>query len=1152
MTLQELLDSCHKMGFRQATDVDSALEHLKTILKNDNELDGRKQWARDTLQSFAKGSSTELGVMKAKQILAECRTSNSIAPPLSRDAQEIQDELYQLIYPMDPGWLELLPKLQQHQEDRLIRDYGERLVNMTNNYLEGQADTRTECLLDLQHLIDQVLKEMDKQLDVASRIQLQNWSTEIGDLKHQQHIDDLLTKLNEAHNNKDWEQMDTLVKELGREEQHKMAQPILDQIRLYRDQVRQYHQWRKLFDNVLEGLEQHYSDNSPPVPLLFPWDPGADTVRMELRELDDAAKGITTWGNAQDGYHWREALEKLSSWMLQNIQDNAGDDPVGLLTVLQERRRSWPQFLGELPQVKRWLEIEAVQQEQIERLVKARLQTFRDTYRGEETAIAFLTTDPAIQPWRDHAKAQLNAFVQEQGNLKILGQNILNWRLEGNPERLRDGTLVAADRLLKKQASAWGMSPFHQQLSQDMATLQQELEVLEKAIGLLQAGRAKPAFEALQSLASQPAERLKKQALQYLADQQVRRLLEEGKLEDVTQEDLAAASVEMRGTYAAMQRGRDYVAEFKSRVADIRTDTSFYIYAQDVLGLSQQSLPKGIQLTKVDEIEWQSLRDGLLNGLDEKAAQISDQLLQECQPFPLLDIEQLQVLENRRDDLLQGLKLPNFNSNLAQLLRDRFKSVSWILRTQQACHDQHWKQARELAEDEHAPLSVEQHRKLQATVLHHCLLNEAADDANGWLNLYRRFPDLLLLKKAQQTHYLDLLRQMSLTRLGDLSSHLEILQERFAEEIFLIGLLRCAVNPTLSQVRSLIIMPQPGNEGILQQLLLTWSNDLDCYRPLKALWEKLDESLRRQVWNEVDIPSQKVQRSLDQRLQQLKQALADRNQGLRSLDKDLEGFQASGLLEDNPTGKDLLGHVQIALKIERQLAEYKRVDPWEGGLRLSISETKKWLESLPGPIAEARGWKGAIQDREQGIRVWERLLDSTDGAWVRFQQRFRVLETRFHQQPDAWKDFLDPLERWCNTLMQALPLLNWDLPKAYSSHSWKTLRDYWQNSVEGQLWQARGGTIPEKLDDLYKIYQAILEQTKDFAILHANLFKLFPKFDPHLEPSNLSEIQRESLEDLHQIVPLSRPVRDIKQYLSNSQTNPEIGIIYTNLFGDTT
>lgn len=251
------------------------------------------------------------------------------------------------------------------------------------------------------------------------------------------------------------------------------------------------------------------------------------------------------------------------------------------------------------------------------------------------------------------------------------------------------------------------------------------------------------------------------------------------------------------------------------------------------------------------------------------------------------------------------------------------------------------------------------------------------------------------------------------------------------------------------------------------------------------------------------------------------------------------------MLEDSPAGHDLLQQLDRALEIERGLESLNGRDPWDPVRTREIY----WLEGLMGyflrPVLEGRGWQQALSARKQGITAWDALRSD----WLYFRGSFDGDDTGFHRNPDVWEGFIRHLETWCTALQRTLPQLCWTLPGARQSHPWIELRDAWQNSEEGRLWQASGAEAPEDLSHLYDIYNEVLQQIEAFARLHAELLAVIPHYVSDPDEMFLSQV-RGPLTQLHQVRPLSKPVREIKKHLTNPQVNINIGSVYQRLYRD--
>lgn len=1124
MTPEDLLQQCRRMGL-PSTDVHNALRALENkVLCNPDESRERKDWARRVLTSFSQSNPQEPGVIQAKRLLAICTPRPT---PMEQADPGAMEELRKLLNPQDPKWLSLLLQVSQQSNSKTIRAYGERLVEMTAKAMERRQATRSKLLREIGPLLDEVLATLGNQLAAADRIQLKQWHEKTQELEREACIDQLSAQLAQAQVDREWDQVETLGKALQDLGQRETAQASLAKARAYR-------RWRGLL-NTLSAALQAYHCGAPPV---FPWDP-VEPAPLHLAELLDTASGLEEWGNDSDRGRWRQGLDNVSTQILHRIQQDT--DPAAALESLRGLRRLWPASLGPLPEAGHWEALEAAQVAKINHQFEHHLQAFRDTYvAAEKTAQSFLDNDAAIRALARYATVGCQRFVQEEQQLRSLCQDIrIGWS-KGSTQWLDNGTLDRADHILMDLADHWGRSPAYRKAAEELQSLRRELEVLREAADAVEQSQLSQAQEILQSLSSEAARRLRQRIEQQMLERRIRDLIDTGHQEHIAAAELEAVSPEIQARYHAVRHGQTYVVEFSKRLAKVERTADFYAFVEKGLVLLSEPLPADTQLSWPDEATLEAARERLLTQLDQTTEHESEALREVCQPFPLLESQPLQALEKRREALLAALELPGFNRKLAVVVRDHLAVALTILLVQRACHEERWEEAQRLLQDPQSALSLEQRRRLRATVLSRRYLDEQADDS-AWLSLYKEASDLLLVNPEYRKDYVQRVRRLALSA-SDLNEHMGILQDHFPEETALLDLLGRALDPQI-QVGPLAAKPRPEDEPVLARLLSLWSDQLDCYRPLRSLWENLDEPLRRRVWNQPQSPLQRLQQRLERRLKELDQALENKAESLVSIHAELENYKMLGLLEESPFGNELLTQLDRALEIERRLRYLDSQDPWDAGWRLELGEIERLVEQFRLQIREQRGWRVRVQDRKRGIQCWDRV----DDEWNEFRRSFDSLDTSFHRNPSFWNIFIGLLEGWRQTLEQVLPELNWTLPKALESERWIKLLTDWRNSAEGRLWQARREVMPKTLQDLFTIYGEIVDQTKKYAALHTELLTLTPHYVADPDAALLDRV-REPFMRLRQMQPLTRPVQDIQSQLTNEAINPNIGSLYRRLF----
>jgi len=306
------------------------------------------------------------------------------------------------------------------------------------------------------------------------------------------------------------------------------------------------------------------------------------------------------------------------------------------------------------------------------------------------------------------------------------------------------------------------------------------------------------------------------------------------------------------------------------------------------------------------------------------------------------------------------------------------------------------------------------------------------------------------------------------------------------------------------------------------------------------LWENLSITLRRQVWNLPESPLQQLQQVLQQRLQRLRADLADPDRPLFQLKAELDNFMVLGLLTD--TDKALVTQLDQASAIERRLADLDRQDLWDASHLATVNEIARLLDGLPGAISEGRGWRRRLERQQRGIAAWDHL----EIAWTTFRGYFDGIDTGFHRNPSAWREVILRLDGWCRALAQWVPEVDWSLPGAGGSQRWLMLVAAWQATAEGRLWLAANKPLPANPTELQQAYSEMLQQVHKFAELHAELLRLIPTYIPDPDP-DLRERLREPLNRLHESQPLSRPVRDIRQQLTDAEVS-HVGNLYHRLF----
>ncbi|ESQ13858.1 MAG TPA: hypothetical protein DIW77_02795 [Chromatiaceae bacterium] len=1033
---------------------------------------------------------------------------------LSQDRQASGALFRELINPDDERWQTELRAIVAVPHARArATDFANVLVKRFGNYLSsGQGVHGSEFLARHRAFFIDVLNGLQGRMLPSDTNKLKSWIADAAQLELAAHLERARSqKTTDA-----WDAVARSVDELATMVQsNEQDQAVIEA----RGELQQFRRWRKHFNAILEKFDTYEFDGRP----RFPWSP------LELHELslgsfvtpqqvEDILGGMKTYGSNAELHAWEKSLERLSRTALDGACGSDDKNFGESLQCMIDLRGQWLDQLGPLPGLADWDRQEHNLRKKIETQIQEWIVTLQAGFQDYPSLKRELDAHPHLSRLYDVGLDALRALQEDARHLNQIASSLKAWQQDGDTLVLRDERLRKVEIDLNALTDAWGASPGYARCRDQMDALKQELSALDQAEQLIAEAKPAAALTALDGCTSDAADKLRVKARQASLDDRILSAIQQGEFKSVLSEELDKASNEVRQHYLLSLRGRQFVEGLRQRIRPREGHPDFACFAKHLMELASEQPSDDAHLIEID----QARLEGIQADLRRRAIAQADQELTEVEKqfslFPLPQQNLIDTLDARVQALAEGLAIKQLHPVEANRLKPRLKPLQIGLAVQRACLNADWPKTERILAHPDTPVCLgrEGQRQLTATVQTERLLHRRADDED-WLALYREFQDVLMVHRHPEprTRYLKLLRNMvSMPEPVDA----KIVRLRFPDESYLASLLDCFHDASL--VEDIEGYPRPEDEPLLGRLLEHLSRSAYNYFHIRRLWAQLPDELRARVWSgRAETPVDHVTGLLRAEHARIDKRLADGNIEVVQLHREIEGLLKTGLID-----KKTMQMLDVAVGVERTLRDLDRRDPWDADLRPELAELQRGLDRLAPAIRVARAWPDAIRRRQEGIDAWEDL----EAAWSAFSSRFGRLFP-LHTETRPWAGFIDLLSSWVRQIEHAIPLIDWELPRARESARWSGLINAWSASDEGHLWLAAGHQVPTDLKALRDHYKIIQAQIKTFEQLHAGL---------------LEEPRQELLAQLEQIEPLSGPINKIKSQLINPDASLSIGSAY--------
>ena len=1093
----ELRHSIEKIGCSpEPESAGPLLEDIGNILANQQ--DHRYPVALDILHRLPQQDSDAL-----RMRLLELRGIYPRDPVVRAPPSPYRD----MTHPDDDAWPREFDRLVAAPRDpAATAEFTKAVLNVFGNRLPKAADdSRRAFLTKHRQFFSGILRQLEEQMAPPDVVALKRWIAEAALFQLQDRVD-LANKERAAAR---WKAVERCAMEMQQASQSVEQTRRIDEALA---KARTYGRWKKRFDH-LSSLIRDYDFNGQ---ALFPWSP-PETIDSRpattIAQLEEVCAGLDRWGAPSDWDAWRDGLHGLGKRALEGLCTSIDKPAQESLKCMQDLRAQWPEALGLLPDAQAWDAAAAVLREQLETLMSGWLGQLREGFQDRWTLMAARNDHPELSQLASIAVEERRRFANDVDKLESIDTDLSAWWEEGDTSALRDRRLERLGKDLAALRGQWGKSPGHASYCLRLDRLEDELRLLDRAEQQIRDGDAVSALKTLEQCSSPTAERLRADAHRSSHDERIRIAVEQGKFDRITRAHLDRSSPDTRSFHDHHLLGHGFVEEMRRTAANSH-EQEFNVFARTLLDLVAAEPPTDALFNRGDEGQLEQLRRAMRDRVIQRADRETEEIKARCTLYPLLNRATLEQLESKTADLAEVLD--RFHPVDANRILETLHPIQTSLRVHRACLDGDW----QTAEAELTRSGVDtyldhgQLRALLATLRTSRLLGDRACDAS-WLALFRELSDVLMQHADPRERYLSLLRGATD---GDHAVDQPILTRWFSQEAYLASLLSCFTDA--SAALDIDAPPSGIDEPVFVRLLRHLMLSPYNYYPVRQLWGLLSAETRARLWGTDPSPLDHVAELLRREHRCIETRLADPDTEIPKLKQDLDNLIKTGLV-DARTIKML----DVAAGLERCIRDFERQDPWDRALRPALEATKRDLGYLTPAIRDARGWSRMIGQRIEGIVAW----DDLDAAWKHFNSRFNRLFVGFHRDAHPWSGFQKLLRRWLESMEQANARLHWDLPGTRQSRRWGDLLEGWSDSPEGHLYRDMDRDNPADLTALLDIYRRLAEQIDAFVRLHAGL---------------LEAPTPELLQQLSRMQPLSRPVQQIKDQLTNPDAALVIGSAY--------
>ncbi len=1037
------------------------------------------------------------------------RLQGMVARARRLKAQPAREVFRTLTNPEDPRWRDALETLIGAGRDPATAwDFADALLTTWDNRLRSTDEAgRQHILLGQRSLLVAVVVGLGDILCTSGQLRLKRWIAEADQLQ----LTELLTTAERERSAVAWEAVaaQALAAESSSatDAQAETADATLAL-------ATEHQHWRTRFERLLAQIAVQHTVSTPVLPWAPPTTPDQPPLETTPEEVAAVLTGLGRHGAPADLTRWQSAIEVLFGTIIERICLDNEQPPDLALTGLERLRAQWSADWGPLPLLARWESVEAGLLADLERLAGGWVATLRAGFSNLPALREAIAGHARLSAASARCTAPMYGLERDMQAMATIESEHAQWWESGDTAALDDGRFMKLKDRIDALRPDWGASVGFADYLERNAALGAELTTLSESIQDLERDDAARALTRLEGCQSPAAELLRERALQSDRDRRVSALIDQGLFEQISVDNLATASDALRSRHAAALRGRAFVESWRGRCTVMPGNTSTAV-VRDAMALLAEAVPDKAELVQSDAAAMAIAREALGERIRRDVRALADELAKQLRRFPPMEAGQLRRITADEQALTGLLALPGFDDWEVRAIEDRLRPLRVTCAVQRHVLACDWDAAAAAlaTPDAQTCLDRQAQRELRATIGSARLAVGDGREA-GWLALYQELPDVLLKDGKAQARYLALLRR---TGGGATNTAHVALLGRVPEAATLRTLLAGFANP--SELADLSVPLGSADEPVLSRLLDCLTQQPRYYHALKRLWMLLPPDQQGRVWR-TGTPLDAIEAVMAREQVQIEADLYDPAVTINALRERLEV-----LLHAGRPAPQLAAMLETAGVIDACLGEWERLDPWGDDLRVQFEETHRRLDAFAPAILNARGWRAAVESRRAGVTAWRELTE----AWALFQPSFAARFTGFHLNPDAWGGFRDLLGRWVQSLALALPRMDWTLPRADTSKHWQHLLKAWVDAPEGQLWQADRRPPPPNLNALRDAYVKIDNQINDFADLHARL---------------LNGTTDALLEQLHLVRPLSRPVRDIRQQLTNLDVAPDIAKAY--------
>jgi hypothetical protein len=1106
----DLLRAIADLGCQSEGDLPAVLDCLEGILSNLQ--DRRRPDAVAVLESMTRtgvGQSLRIAQLLARHAPAE--GPNNLA------------QAYRYLNNTDdPQWSQEIERLTVRPPQRgMIAEFSKRLTTIFDNRLR-QCDPAERRALLTKHsdLFTSAITALGTYLLPNPRVMLTNWIAEAGMVRQKE----LLGKALATRSPGCWDEVHRSVTTL-QDSTYMTAEAAVSAEETLA-QVNSYRRWRRQFNRLLETLS-HYEFTQPP---LFPWSPQANpSVGINPVQLTESVSGLDQWGDANDRAAWTQVAQDLSNRGRQALTSTETPSPVDALTGLLALKAQWTPLLIDIPEPVQWDEAERRLRTAVEDSVADLLAQLRNRFESGPVTLQALEAHPQFKQLEEFAGPLLQQFRDDLERLRKAERDLDHWWELGDTDVLYDSRIKGLEEDLEALSACWGQAPGLRRCRDHCSTVHVELQRLDEAKQQFRNGHAEAALEILNNCTSPAHTVITENARKQVIDERIRTAVSRGDFAHITEFDLNAASPEIRALHKQCWQGHQFVEDLDKRCAELAATGPLKDFGRDLLELRAQQPPPDTVLAKCDSAALERIRRELRERFFRKADSLVEVLRTSLRHYPLLDNFTLTGLEERLTDLTDAMLLPGLadpDRYEVDRLSETLIPFRKVLHVHRACIDRDWDSAAaQLADsDIQQYLDHNEQRKLSATLRTSRLQSEQSSDS-AWLDAYRELPDVLIGQEQDRNRYLQLLRQVTP---AEPQKHRAILERWLPQESYLASLLGCFDDPLLTcDIEGL---PHAADEPVFVRLLQHLTQSPTNYRPLQRLWNLLPPDVQARLWTGPESPVDEITHLIRATQDDILRRLVSAGAKAAELKTELDRLASTG-----QTDAQTVAMLDAAARIEAQLRDFDRHDPWAPELRPALEQTRRDLGYLSPAIIQVHGWDLAVERRIEGIRVWDDLAT----AWEEFSRRFNSRFLGFYNDSTPWTGFQDLLRHWLNNIDQAIVRglgdTNWEALDGCRSQRWLDLLKIWSQSPEGLLWIEQQRPLPGALSGLRSVYHSIAEQLTQFSVLHTRLL------------AGVNEVLLAELRDLH---PLSRPVDEVRRQLTNPEVAYKIGTAYQRFIAE--